>query len=92
MRRQNMYFSDIFNVDETIIENYGAINISLINDLPLFIDPFLLFNSNKPEYQTIHESMIRYLMFLKNESLNDPAPSRAKLLAWYYFPEIKQTC
>ena len=91
MRRQNMYFSDIFNVDETIIENYGAINISLINDLPLFIDPFLLFNSNKPEYQTIHESMIRYLMFLKNESLNDPAPSRAKLLAWYYFPEIKQT-
>ncbi len=38
----NIYFSDFFEVDEKIIEDYGALNISLINDLPLFIDPFLL--------------------------------------------------
>lgn len=28
-----VYFSDFFEVDEDIIEEYGAINISLINDL-----------------------------------------------------------
>ncbi len=42
-----VYFSDIFNVDESILEEYGAMNISLINDLPLFIDPFLLYASIK---------------------------------------------
>ena len=45
-----IYFSDFFDVDEDIIESYGAVNISLINDMPLFVDPFLLFNSEKPEY------------------------------------------
>ena len=42
-----VYFSDFFNVNPDVIEKYGAFNISLINDFPLFIDPFLLFNSNK---------------------------------------------
>lgn len=45
-----VYFSDFFEIDEDIIEEYGAINISLINDLPLFIDPFLLFNSENPDF------------------------------------------
>lgn len=30
-----VYFSDIFNVDESILESYGAMNISLLNDIPL---------------------------------------------------------
>ena len=42
MNKLNIYFSDIFNVSQDIIESYGAINISLINDIPLFVDPFLL--------------------------------------------------
>ena len=46
-----VYFSDIFNVDESILESYGAMNISLLNDIPLFIDPFLLYASEKPEYR-----------------------------------------
>ena len=29
-----VYFSDFFNVDEDIIESYGAVNISLINAPP----------------------------------------------------------
>lgn len=33
-------FSDYFGVNIDDIDEYGAINISLINDLPLFIDPF----------------------------------------------------
>ena len=59
-----VYFSDFFEIDEDIIEEYGAINISLINDLPLFIDPFLLFNSENPDFQKIHKEMIDYLLFL----------------------------
>ena len=56
-----VYFSDIFNVNTSAIEEYGAFNISLINDLPLFIDPFLLFNSKKQEYQI--KSVVYLLMW-----------------------------
>jgi hypothetical protein len=38
-----VYFSDIFNLDESILEEYRTMNISLLNDVPLFIDPFLLY-------------------------------------------------
>ena len=56
-----VYFSDIFNVEEERLEEYGAFNISLLNDLPLFIDPFLLYASKKPEYQKLHCEIIQYL-------------------------------
>ena len=87
-----VYFSDFFDVDDDLIEEYGAVNISLINDLPLFIDPFLLFNSENPEYQKIHEEMIKYLLFLKKESekTHGKLPSGMQK-AWYSFPEVKQT-
>ena len=42
-----VYFSDFFDVDPDVIEKYGAFNISLINDFPLVIDLFLLYNGNK---------------------------------------------
>lgn len=35
MNDVGIFFSDFFMVDEEIIEEYGAVNISLINDLPL---------------------------------------------------------
>ena len=61
----------------------------LINDLPLFVDPFLLFNSEKLEYQALHEEMIRYLKFLRDKS--EQGAIRPGLLeAWYKFPEVKQ--
>ena len=87
----NIYFSDFFNVEEDIIESYGAINISLINDLPLFVDPFLLFNSEKPEYQKIHSDIISYLLFLQEQAEKYPNPPAGMLAAWYYFSEVKQT-
>ena len=58
MKDLKLYFSDFFGVDEDAIEAYGAVNVSLINDIPLFIDPFLLFNSEKEQYQIIHNSII----------------------------------
>lgn len=74
MNGLNIYFSDFFNVDEDIIESYGAVNISLINDTPLFVDPFLLFNSEKPEYQQIHRNIISYLLFLQEQAEQYPDP------------------
>lgn len=82
-----IYFSDFFNIDPSVIESYGAFNISLINDLPLFIDPFLLFSSDKPEYQKLHNDMLTYMAFLKSKA-NET--SDAQIKAWYMFPEVKQ--
>lgn len=84
-----MYFSDYFNVSEEVLESYGALNISLINDLPLFIDPFLLFNSKKEEYQKLHKDIISYVVFLRNKSLCTNVNS-GLLKSWYNFPEVKQ--
>jgi hypothetical protein len=84
------YFSDYFNVSPDALEKHGAFNVSLVTDLPLFIDPFLLFNSKKTEYRSLHDEMIRYLVFLKNKAANGVTNS-ALLRAWYCFPEIKQT-
>jgi len=41
------YFADHFNLNPSLLKKYGAFNISLITDLPLFVDPFLLFTSKK---------------------------------------------
>lgn len=57
-RKIRIYFSDFFDVDRDKIESYGAFNISLINDLPLFVDPFLLFNSENKTYQELHRKII----------------------------------
>ena len=91
MNGLNIYFSDFFNVDEDIIESYGAVNISLINDMPLFVDPFLLFNSEKPEYQQIHRNIISYLLFLQEQAEQHPDPPPGMLATWYHFSEVKQT-
>jgi hypothetical protein len=91
MNGLRLYFSDFFNVDADIIESYGAVNISLINDLPLFIDPFLLFNSEKAEYQAIHQAIIKYILFLKAGAERYPIAPLGMLTAWYRFSEIKQT-
>lgn len=85
-----VYFSDIFNVKPSAIKKYGAFNISLVNDLPLFIDPFLLFNSKKREYQALHQEILKYVAFLRDRSL-DKSINKGLLRSWYCFPEVKQT-
>lgn len=71
------------------MKSYGAFDVSLINDLPMFIDPFLLFNSQKAEYKTLHEEMIRYLKFLRDKSIGSTL-NEGSMYAWYIFSEIKQ--
>jgi hypothetical protein len=64
-------FSNFYGIDRNIIDEYGAFNISLISDLPLFIDPSLLFHSEKEEYKDLHLSIIKYLLFCTiNRPLN----------------------
>jgi hypothetical protein len=63
--------------------------VSLVTDLPLFIDPFLLFHSKKPDYQKLHDGLIRYLVFLRDKANAGPV-SEPLLRAWYCFPEVKQ--
>ena len=85
----NIYFSNVFQIDEEILDEYGALNISLINDIPLFIDPFLLFQSEKTEYQKLHNEIIEYLKFLRDKSLEGEI-RKGLLNHWFKFPEVKQ--
>ncbi len=85
----DLYFSDVFDVPAEVVDDYGAFNISLVTDLPLFIDPFLLFNSDKQEYRQLHDQIINYLRFLRTKSL-DGLASPALMDAWYRFSEEKQ--
>jgi hypothetical protein len=85
----DIYFSDFFQVPARAVEKYGAFNISLINDLPLFIDPFLLFNSRKPKYRRLHEEIIKYLSFLRDQSVAGHVVD-GLLRTRYTFKEIHQ--
>lgn len=91
MSEINVYFSDYFDIDRDIIENYGAVNISLVNDLPLFIDPFLLFNSSDEDFQRIHKETIDYLLFLQSISEQHDRLNSGMKCAWFSFSEVKQT-
>ncbi len=85
-----IFFTDYFGVAPEALEVYGALNISLVNDLPLFIDPFLLFASEDGVHQQLHAEIIRYLRFLKDQAVGGGV-SDGLLTAWFYFPEVKQT-
>ena len=69
-----VYFSDRFEVDPQTLEKYGAFDISVVTDMPLFIDPFLLFNSENEEYRALHDQIIEYLRFLKSKATDDARP------------------
>jgi hypothetical protein len=87
MPKLRIYFSDFFNVAPEKIKEYGAFNISLINDLPLFIDPFLLFNNEK--YGGLHQRIIKYVSFLRDRSQHGEM-NRGLIKSWFLFPEVKQ--
>lgn len=85
----SIYFSDFFGVDPTALEERDAFDVSLINDLPVFVDPFLLFNSEEPELHALHAEIIRYMRFLKDVALAGDIPTPL-VRAWFAFPEVKQ--
>jgi hypothetical protein len=84
------FFSDRFGISPSLVTKHGAFDVSLITDLPLFIDPFLLFNSRKRRYRQLHAEIIKYLVFLRDKAHAGHVDTPL-LRAWYCFPEIKQT-
>lgn len=84
-----LYFSDHFGVSRKIVEKYGAFDVSLVADLPLFVDPFLLFASRKPTYRKLHDGIIDYLKFLKTRATTGELDAALRK-ALYSFQEVKQ--
>ena len=88
MANFKMLFSDYFNIDQSILDKYGALNICLSADMPLFIDPFLLFASEDEEYKKLHQSLIDHILILKKIAIEDKEAAINNSL--FRFPEIKQ--
>lgn len=84
-----IYFSEFFGISPETLVEHGAFDVSCVVDLPLFVDPFLLFTSKKPEYQALHDEIIRYLRFLRDKSVAGEI-SDGLLKAWFCFPEVHQ--
>jgi hypothetical protein len=61
-----IYFTDFSTLNLNLAE-YGAFNISLINDLPFLLTRFLLFGSKNPEYKN-YTKIFKMLTFLKSKS------------------------
>ncbi|PLY57865.1 hypothetical protein HBH1_03895 [Herbaspirillum sp. BH-1] len=84
-----IYFSDVFGIEPEIVDSYGAFNIALVNDLPLFVDPFLLYDSEQPEFRALHDDIIRYLVFVRDRAQADELTEGA-ISQWLFFREVKQ--
>ena len=85
----NIYFSDVFSVPPEILEKYGAFNVALVNDLPLFVDPFLLYDSQNSVYRELHDGIIMYLCFLRDRAVAGEL-TPGSISQWLLFKEIKQ--
>jgi hypothetical protein len=85
----DLYFSQHFDVDPGVLEDYGALDISVVSDLPLFVDPFLLFNSDKPKYQALHNEILKYLIFLRDLAADRDLDDDI-IKSLYSFKEVKQ--
>lgn len=83
-----VFFSDRFNIHPDVMSEYGAFDLSVVSDLPVFIDPFLLFNSEKPEHIALHDQILEYLRFLRDQADHPMSPGLIK--SWYTFSEVKQ--
>jgi len=81
-----MFFSEKFQVSSDLINNYGAVDISLVCDIPLFIDPMLIFNSDKRVYKELHTQIIRYFHFLYKKA--EQGLSQKEIDAWFNFSEV----
>jgi hypothetical protein len=81
-----MFFSERFNLDSELVRAYGAVDISLVCDMPLFIDPMLIFNSEKQEYQTLHAEIIKYFHFLNIKAQRGLLSK--EIDAWFNFSEV----
>ena len=84
-----IYFSDIFEIEHSVVEEYGALDVSLICDNPAFVDPFLIFANT--EFESLHQLIINYLKFLRDLAVkNSMGLSTGDYKHYYKFPEVSQ--
>ena len=84
-----LYLSQYLGIEPSVLDDFGAFDVSVASDLPLFIDPFLIFHSEKPEYQALHQGILRYLAFLRDKAATGQL-TPALIASWYEFKEVKQ--
>ena len=84
---KKLLFSDVFEVDKNVLKREGLVNISLLCDLPLFLDPFLIYGSEKEEYKKLNSEINKYILFLKNKAINYPLTDEL-LDRWFLFHEV----
>ncbi len=83
-----MYFSDVYSISNDVLSKSKVFDISLSSDLPLFIDPFLIFDSEKPRYQKLHQDIVRYVTFVRDKLVSEQV-TESQLEEWLHFPEIR---
>lgn len=83
-----IFFSAYFGVPREVVDRYGAFDLNLLADVPLFVDPFLLFNSRNATYMALHEGVLDYLRYLKAISREDLSPATVRDL--FRFQEVRQ--
>ena len=71
---------DVFGPDFTQEDVDFAIP-RIREDIPLYIDPFLLWNSVKPEYRVLHERLINFFQLVSSQVLAGDIGRAAELLA-----------
>lgn len=88
MSTPETYFSEYFDIKHELLEKEDLLDISLVCDNPAFVDPFLIFAN--PKYKDLHNFIIAYLQFLRNESIANKNLSKGQFEHYYKFPEVKQ--
>lgn len=88
MSNVKTYFSEYFEISHGLLEQEDFLDISLICDNPAFADPFLIFAN--PEYKDLHEFIVNYLLFLRDESNINKTLTKGQFEHYYKFPEVKQ--
>ena len=84
-----IHFSDFFDLKNNELKQYGAFDVSLTFDIPVFIDPFRLYASDKKEYNELHERIVGYLRFLRDYCSDNSSISNGQLRDYFLFPEVR---
>lgn len=85
-----IHFSDFFNIESSLLKEYGAFDVSLVADVPVFIDPFCLYASDKEKYNELHTYIIKYLCFLREKCERGPELCKGDIDRYFRFPEVRQ--
>ncbi|PKQ37241.1 MAG: hypothetical protein CVT59_08350 [Actinobacteria bacterium HGW-Actinobacteria-1] len=77
---------DVFGAEFTQ-EDVGFAVPKLHEDIPLYVDPFLLWVSGDPEYQSLHARVLDFFRLVSGHVRNGDAVSAAQLLAGCHEPQ-----